>query len=558
MDYRFVLVFALMVLPPAYGGVDNSGTEFILMFLENSLRATDPTGADGRIRLFVTSRKSTPVNVSISCEAIGFSGSYTVMDEQFQTVEVDTSIRLTETEKVADKGLLITADDEISVYIVNMEGLSVDGSLIIPTEALGTEYITTTWTPERRTSLFGIAGTLDSTNVVIKSTQEITFDGTTHAAGTNISLTLDRLEAFQASSESDFSGTEIYSDQPIAVFSGNKKTRVTDGASSNTADHLEEMLVPITQWGKEFYTTPTPGTTTRGHYIRLTAGEDAVNYWVTGTSDFSSNGTLTNKADFADITVPAATYVSIISDKPISAFKFILSQTTGTTEAADPAMIMLVPTVQWKTAYTVISPPAASGTYEHYLAIVVESGREDTLVHDNEAFNVTDYPWNSIPGTNYVGTWIPVAEGAHTLSNTDSIGQFSGYLYGKQLAESYGFPLGMRNELSNAPCVVTASVIGDGTDNDCDGRVDEENCAADPADDDGDGNEDEDCAAPHCGTPPSDANANITGTNYNYPESITYTCHENCTIQGTEDTSESIQCQSDGTWTAHTPCDCSG
>ena len=55
---------------------------------------------------------------------------------------------------------------------------------------------------------------------------------------------------------------------------------------------------------------------------------------------------------------------------------------------------------------------------------------------------VTGY--NAIAGTEYVGGYIRVSDGPHTVRHTSPISLFGGYLYGQAAYETYGFSVGMR------------------------------------------------------------------------------------------------------------------
>uniref|UniRef100_K1PPW7 Hemicentin-1 n=1 Tax=Magallana gigas TaxID=29159 RepID=K1PPW7_MAGGI len=99
-------------------------------------------------------------------------------------------------------------------------------------------------------------------------------------------------------------------------------------------------------------------------------------------------------------------------------------------------------------------------------------------------------------GVDYAAGYIHVSEGTHTVRHDSPIKVFGGYLYGRANYETYAFTTGTRLAPINEPCTPSASAVGDGIDNDCDGLIDEEACWDSNTDDDGDSRQDEDCATP--------------------------------------------------------------
>ena len=78
----------------------------------------------------------------------------------------------------------------------------------------------------------------------------------------------------------------------------------------------------------------------------------------------------------------------------------------------------------------------------------------------------------SILGTSHSATRMAVSHGVHRVMHDSPIVPFAIFLYGYARADSYGYPGGLRLADLTLECV--PGKPGDGLDNDCDRRIDEE------------------------------------------------------------------------------------
>ncbi|XP_069140374.1 uncharacterized protein [Argopecten irradians] len=485
--FRSVLAACLLV--SALCGPDNAGTEFIIGYMEN-------IAANFDVELFVTTMKTTTVNVQITAPrylSAGISESFTVTSGYVKELAFSPLIRMSGT-NLASKGIWITADDEVVIYGVNKETYSCDAFLGLPTDVIGKEYFAVTYYPPSQQCEILVAAVNDSTQVTITlgsalDSDYVYYDSTYYFSGDTFSLTMDRFDTFQFTSSGDLSGTKVEADKNIAVFSGNKKTKIGTGGSS---DHLVEQLTRVDSWGKNFITVPIPLRTV-GDYFRFISSEDSTTVTISG--GFTDTFTISSAGDMIQKEIPSTAYCKVTADKPIMLIQFCLSQ-QSTAEKSDPMMMLIPPIEQYAADYTFATPRYSQGSYNNYFMFVVKDSEKDGLRLDGSAFPTTTY--NAIAGTEYVAGYISVSHGSHTVRHTSTISIFGGYLYGQEQYETYGFTTGMRMAPINTVCVPTTSTVGDGFDNDCDGLIDEELCttANNGADDDGDGLFDEDCAKP--------------------------------------------------------------
>jgi hypothetical protein len=164
----------------------------------------------------------------------------------------------------------------------------------------------------------------------------------------------------------------------------------------------------------------------------------------------------------------------------------------------DPFMMLMAPVEQWKSHYTVATVEGVTGSYDNYINVIIHTDHIQGLILDGDLVPTSDiqgHAWTVIDNSEFSGASIHISNGTHTLSHTLPTVTFAVVSYGHTKEESYGYPAAMRLAHLYDSCVATATVVnGDGLDNDCDNRVDEELC--DGTDDDGDGRVDEDTAWP--------------------------------------------------------------
>ncbi|KAJ8315427.1 hypothetical protein KUTeg_007577 [Tegillarca granosa] len=345
------------------------------------------------------------------------------------------------------KGFLITADDEVVAYGVNKQKYSNDAFLALPTDVLGKEYYAVTYYPPYRKAQIMVVGVQDSTSVTIRfsssswSRTTDSYGGKTYAAGSTLRIRVNRYDAFQIQSPGDLTGAYITSDKPISVFSGNRKTNTGPYGSQ---DHLVEHLTPVNTWGKKFATVPIPKRST-GDYFKVIASEDAtsISYKCKISSSLSTYSIYLSKAgDFKQVLVSSGKYCYWQADKAILLTQIVISQKSSS-EPADPAMLVIPPIEQYAADYTFTSPKYSGGSYDNYFLFVVKKAERYKLKVDGNAFHSSTV-YTDIPDTEYVGGFINVADGSHTVRHDSPISVFGGFLYGRAYLETYGFPTGMR------------------------------------------------------------------------------------------------------------------
>ncbi|KAJ8310520.1 hypothetical protein KUTeg_012385 [Tegillarca granosa] len=403
--------------------------------------------------LYVTTMRTTTVNVRVKAPLytrLTIDESFTVTAGVIKKLTFDSDIRVTG-DVLTNKGIWVIADDEIVIYGVSPETYSNDAFLGLPTDVMGKEYYVVTWWPPEFQCELMVVGINDSTTVNVRlsdalGSSTVTYNGVNYVKGDTITITLNRYQTLQLTSDGDLTGTYITSDKIVSVFSGNKKTKVDSGTSS---DHLVEQWPPVFAYGKRFVTVPIPERTT-GDKFKFVASENDTHVTITGNS-YSDSFTLSEPGSHAEKDIPSGTnyYCYVQSDKPILVAQFCKSQASKS-EKADPMMAFIPPIEQYTADYTFATPQySGSGSYTNYFMFIVKDAQKSGLRVDGSAFPGSTV-YTPVPGTDLVAGFIQVSDGTHTIRHTSPISVFGGYLYGTANYESYGFPTGTRVAPINA------------------------------------------------------------------------------------------------------------
>jgi hypothetical protein len=148
------LFASLFALPSAFSqDVSTQGTEFWVSFLGNGFKTRFDTWSGLpeftwlRIQLIVSAKRD--CNCTINNPNTNYEQTFHVNANStylFDDIPWDEAyMELEEHGQILNKGLRITADDTVSVYCANIAEVSFDASYILPTPALGNDYIIQTY-----------------------------------------------------------------------------------------------------------------------------------------------------------------------------------------------------------------------------------------------------------------------------------------------------------------------------------------------------------------------------------------------------------------------------
>ena len=452
------------------------GKEFILSFIAQHPQPSDKDDK-GKNTLYITTLENTKVNVHVPALIQQGDQQFSVSALGVKVVTLPGKLRFGEFTGKDTKGIRITANKPISVYGYGWILLATryigEGFLGLPVDVLGKEYIVPTYSPVG-SSIVQVVAQEDNTQVSFML--RLPRGGRVHYgdrylySGNFINTTLNDLEVFQVQGDSDLSGTVVTSSKPVAVFSGDDCTLVP--FNTFPCNHLVEQIPPVSVWGKEFITNPTPDNL-GGDEFHIIASKDNTDVNV----DWQRKGTL-NKGDKYEIPVPWNKTSLITTSNP----SLVVQYTSG--DGSPPSMSIVPPTQCSWNDYTVYVP----GVDVYVNVIIDTSSRSGLRVKGPVASG--PFTWTLLGGRS-LGSLHLNTTGVYLIYHDDLLVNFTSVMYGTFSKARFSFPAGLRWELPiDQRCTNSTIHGGDGIDNDCDGITDEE--LFNGKDDDNDGQIDED------------------------------------------------------------------
>ena len=376
--------------------------------------------------------------------------------------------------------LLVTSSADVSVYGVNIQGVTSDAFIAIPTNSLGLSYRAVSYSHHYRSgtsasvrpSRLSIIATQDgTTNVTITPPAGVSgnFGAISTVSGSSRTVSLRKGEVYSVSGDMtspggtlnvaqlatrDLTGTLIVADKKIVAVSSNECSQVGDRGS---CDHLVEYLQPVTSWGKEFLlpgsiaATPahTPDTRVRDVY-RVVAHEDATDIYLNGSG---APLVSLNSGEYHEFSASALGAVDLLSaNKPVQVAKFLSGQGNtyfGTSNFGDPSMTVITPTLQFLREFKVATPAQYFNALNTLTVLYKTSDGANLQVTGKDTSGnavtrgLSNLGTNGITGTvansDYSFARFDIPRGTYSVSSSQGIGV---YVEGFNSYNSYSYPGG--------------------------------------------------------------------------------------------------------------------
>jgi hypothetical protein len=332
-------------------------------------------------------------------------------------------------------GVQISSTMDISVMCLNYDNAyGGDGYLALPTHALGIIYVVASYWPYGSYSRakLGIVSGNDGNNILVRVNKNavIVYGGIAYDHASPFQVSLGKLQSVQLVSTSDLSGTMIFSSKPVSVVSSEDRAR--PGSSANI-DRVESILLPVSQWGKEYILT-TVGSMNKkqGDIFRIFAYENETvvktAYW-TKVLFFGT---------YAELILGKNLTSFVNCSKPCQVVHYIIGETIGG-KNADTSMTVLPSIKQFLSYYRVV--PSYGSIFYSSVTIAIKDGYTNGLYFDG--VKMANLSWVKITETEYVWTvvGVPITKIATFYHSSPEV-SFGLFVFGWNGVVSYYYPGG--------------------------------------------------------------------------------------------------------------------
>ena len=445
-----------------------------------------PNNIGGKNNLYISSFEDVQVSVHIPAHPQQSDKQFDLKAGGIRVISLPGSTRtMGSTGIEKNKGIRITANKPISVQGLSILSKTSEGFLGLPVDALDMYYIVPTFFVAIN-AIVQVVATEDNTLVSFKlklpAGGRVRYGDVRYVDGEFINATLNELDVFQVLGDSDLSGTIVTSSKPIAVFSGNDCAMVP--TNRQPCNHLVEQIPPVSNWGIEFMTNPTPNRQEGDEFHVIASMQNTV---VSVDTQFKARlnkgGKYITEAPWNESLVISTTQPSLV----------VQYSKGSNTLKLSPSMSLVPPKEWYSNDYTVYVPKDdTDNAFDSYINVVIDtSWRNDLRVKGADDLSID---WKIISGGFSRASLHLASDGVYHVYHKNPLADFSAVLYGMASQKLFSFPLGMKWPQPFFYCLPTNTTGGDKIDNDCDNATDEE--LANGRDDDGDGRIDEDLVTP--------------------------------------------------------------
>lgn len=288
-------------------------------------------------------------------------------------------------QKYAGMSMIVEAEDPVYCYTL-LDGKSrSEGYMVIPKHSLGREYIVAA-SPDIRpseniysSSYVAIVASENSTKLQITIGGEVgteTMGG--KKIGESIDINLAKGDVYIVASKNeynDLSGTHIYADRPVAVFSGNCNAYIPE--LSDQAQYIIDQDYPIHSFGTKYHSF---GFGLENNLVnaKVFAGDADIKCYrgADVLGNFTSKGGEINKAYASVDNVGADKYLTYSANKPISV---TLYESLG--KKTVPFKTNLIAQEQYENEHFVLIPTDGK-YYDIFINVVFKSPENISIPED--------------------------------------------------------------------------------------------------------------------------------------------------------------------------------
>ncbi|KAM4651516.1 IgGFc-binding protein-like [Discoglossus pictus] len=402
---------------------------FVTAFLENISRTSSTT-----LELhIVTYDKAATVSISVSQQS--FNHTVVIDRDSSSAVTIGYEYMIYERQPIS-KAVIVTSDEDISVYAFYTNIESADAMACLPQGDLGTEYYIFT-SGKGTANQFAVANGGDNAvwvNITVSGS--LILNGVQYENQDTFTFSLGYQQVIQFQSTNDLTGTRVTASASVAVFSGNKCFT----GPSNACDVLVEQLYPVQSWGRLFAVFPL-----------LNHTQDIVDVMAANADTLVTTegpeGEITqyNLQQGSHVKLNLIDSVLVKSSKPVMVSYLFQQSVAGLVIGYDPFFTSIPSMVLTRNYYKFITKEI----YHNYILIVSEASSASDFYLDHKPMDLQLLPVSEINGIRGWEVYLGKIGGQHEIYHkTDN---FTLLVYGIEKWVSYGYSLGQERTYPDPP-----------------------------------------------------------------------------------------------------------
>ncbi len=418
------------LLPCVENGTGTRGTDFWFASPPN------PRG-DSPESLMVFMLSPQKARVTVSGPGIGMQTTVDIPPNTLGRVDLDAFFNEAQPEMVETRGVHVQSDVPISLYFANLRLHHSDATMILPTPALGTQYMAVGYNWYDPVEHFILCATEDVTRVTIVPTSS-TSGG--KLPGIPIYIMLNKGQSYYLWTDlggraGGLTGTTISSDKPIAVIGGGVSGHIP---YPNPVDydylnpHFDQYL-PLNLLGTEYVAVPFRSRL-RGDTYKIVATENQTSVTINNNPPVI----LLQAGDTDEETITEASIIQ--SDKPVIVAQFSNSAAYDfpDNEYGDGSMVILSPAGKFLTCHAF--PTGLAGHFDSsFVNVIVPEGVESAVSLDDNL--LPDTTFHRVQNAPYLYAQLMLNPGVHFLETSDTRG-IGAIVYGFEAHDAFTFNSG--------------------------------------------------------------------------------------------------------------------
>lgn len=430
ITFLFILLFGFEASAQIKLSVEGKDFWFSMMPNFASTGGVNSPAADSVLLTISAKQNTTGIIENV---ATGFSQPFTVNALSVTEIPISNTFAASlNTSTIDSTSIHIYSEDTITAFVANMHNATRDATNLIPTQALGKEYMVMSYAGGLGLSQFLVVSTEDNMNIKITPASN-TAGG--QPAGVPFTITLDRGEVYLVQGDStgfDMTGSLVTSIDSgtncsnFAVFGGSSCTFLPVGCSA--CDQVFSILPPIAAWGNEYLLAPFQVDSLSTY--RITALNNNTDVLIDG------NYTVTlNAGEYFEVNHDSSARC-INSDSLIGVTQFMEGKNCSTD--GDPAMLVINSVSQGvnDAIFTTIDVLGTADT--NFATIITNQAGIGVVEYDGNLLDSNDFIQFQ-ECSDYYYSYISLPIGAHTIHSEE---KFSLYIYGMTGFDSYAYSAG--------------------------------------------------------------------------------------------------------------------